>query len=216
MPRDGAKCCWRAAASAAPNTARNSDPALWLGADPREGFPAGAQGATLRRLGAEIEMWLHEHPVNRARSARGELEANALWLWGGGTPAVICAVRAAPAASAWAEDAYVDGLARVRAVEVHSPPEKWPYTSAGLGLPGELLVVAGASAAPRVDSLPHVDRHWIAPALQQWEQGHIHTATLLAGEQAITLPSLNRLGRWWRGLRRPRPWWEMLLTSGRT
>ena len=204
------------AAPAAPNSACNSDPAIWLGADPREGFPAGVQGAELRRLGAEIEMWLHEHPVNRARSARGELEANALWLWGGGAPAVICAVRAAPAVTAWAEDAFVDGLARVRAVELDAPPEKWPCTTAALDLPGELLVVAGTGAAARLNALPDVDRDWIAPALQQWQQGSIRTATLLAGERAITLPALNRLRRGWRGLRRPRPWWEILLKSGRT
>jgi hypothetical protein len=198
-------------ALAAPNSTRNSDPAMWLGADPREGFPAGAQGAELRRLGAEIEMWLHEHPVNQARAARGELAASALWLWGGGTQAVICATRPAPAASAWAEDAYVDGLARVRAVDVQAPPERWPYATAGLDQPGELLVVFGTGAAPHGKSLVQLDLDWIAPALEKWEQGHIGTATLLAGERAITLPALGRWRRWWRGLRTSRPWWEVLL-----
>ncbi len=60
--------------SAASGTVRSHDPAQWLGADPRDGLPAGEGSATLRRLGAELEMWLHEHPVNacssRARPAR--------------------------------------------------------------------------------------------------------------------------------------------------
>ena len=29
----------------------------------------------------EIQMWLHEHPVNQRRQAEGRLPINALWLW---------------------------------------------------------------------------------------------------------------------------------------
>lgn len=29
----------------------------------------------------EIQMWLHEHPVNQRRQAEGKLPVNALWLW---------------------------------------------------------------------------------------------------------------------------------------
>jgi len=194
-----------------PAGARSDDPARWLGADPREGFPAGAQGAPLRRLGAEIEMWLHEHPVNRLRAARGELATNALWLWGGGASAVICALRAAPAAGAWAEDAYLDGLARVRGVEVRVPPERWPPTRTALAQPTERLVVFGADVAGRAESLRGMENGWIAPTLLDWQQGRLDTATLLAGERAITLPRLRRWRRGWRALRRPRPWWEILL-----
>ena len=44
----------------------------------------GSGDPALRRLGAEIEMWLHEHPVNAARTRRGEAPVTGLWLWGGG------------------------------------------------------------------------------------------------------------------------------------
>jgi hypothetical protein len=33
---------------------------------------------------------LHEHPVNQAREARGDLPVNSLWLWGGGRLPVTC------------------------------------------------------------------------------------------------------------------------------
>ncbi len=200
---------------AAPGSLRSSDPAMWLGADPRAGFPAGAQAAELRRLGAEIEMWLHEHPLNRARASRGELPVNALWLWGGGAPAVICAVRTAPAAVAWAEDLYVDGLTRVRASQVMARPERWPGQDASAAPPGQLLVVCGLGAAPDVGSLLALEQDWIAPALAQWQAGRLVSATLLAGERAITLEG-SRWRRLWRRLRRPSPWWEILLNPGRS
>ncbi len=62
------------------------DPAVSIGADLRQGLPRGADAATLRRLGVEIEMWLHEHRINRERQARGELPVSGLWLWGATSP----------------------------------------------------------------------------------------------------------------------------------
>lgn len=200
----------RGAAPDPQGSTSSGDPAKWLGADPRAGFPAGARGAELRRLGAEIEMWLHEHPVNRMRAARGEMAANALWLWGGGSPAVISAVRVAPAAAAWAEDLYVDGLARARGLAAPVPRQQWPEE--GVALPDELLIVCGPGAAPDAQALRDLERDWFAPALARWQRGRIRTATLLAGERAITLGP-SRWERFWRGLRRPRPWWEILLAS---
>jgi hypothetical protein len=60
------------------------DPARVLGASISEALPAAAEAPALRRLSAEIEMWLHEHPVNQRRVKRGRLPITALWFWGGG------------------------------------------------------------------------------------------------------------------------------------
>lgn len=39
-----------------------------------------------RRLANEVQMLLHTHPVNAARTAAGETALNGLWLWGNGEP----------------------------------------------------------------------------------------------------------------------------------
>src|SRR5688572_16936463 len=44
-----------------------ADPARHLGSSITEALPTGRDAPALRRLGAEIEMWLHEHPVNISR-----------------------------------------------------------------------------------------------------------------------------------------------------
>jgi hypothetical protein len=62
--------------------ASGADPAYFAGSDPSPGLPHGEGAATLRRLGAEMEMWLYEHPLNLERQRRGELPVTALWLWG--------------------------------------------------------------------------------------------------------------------------------------
>ncbi|HXF67574.1 MAG TPA: hypothetical protein VNK67_12875 [Burkholderiales bacterium] len=54
------------------------------GAEVEMDLPAGEDGPRWRRLLNEIQMLLHDHPVNQAREARGAPTANGLWLWGGG------------------------------------------------------------------------------------------------------------------------------------
>ncbi len=40
--------------------------------------------AALRRWQSEVQMLLHQHPVNAARESRGLMTVNSLWLWGAG------------------------------------------------------------------------------------------------------------------------------------
>jgi len=60
------------------------DPARILGASITEVLPEASTAPTLRRLVAEMEMWLHDHRVNADRAKHGRLPITALWLWGGG------------------------------------------------------------------------------------------------------------------------------------
>ena len=52
--------------------------------DPGEHLPGGDDTALHRNVLSEIEMALHEHPVNLEREANGLMPINSLWLWGGG------------------------------------------------------------------------------------------------------------------------------------
>lgn len=52
--------------------------------EPDAFLPAGDDANTHRRLSSEIEMTLHDHPVNVERQQEGLQPVNALWVWGGG------------------------------------------------------------------------------------------------------------------------------------
>ncbi len=193
---------------------RSDDPSLWLGADPRDGLPSGTGADPLRRLGAELEMWLHRHPINEARAAGGQLGVNALWLWGGGVPlarggGAAPVPKAESATVAWADELYVDGLARHAGFRVQPLPRRWPPGGSGNEPSGLLLVVPAPGAATGPDSLAAIERDWIAPALGQWRRGDVDELTLLAGRSAVTLRR-PRLRSWWRALSPSRPWWEQL------
>ncbi len=202
-----------------PDSVRSQDPALWLGADPREGLPAGPAAGTLRRLGAEMEMWLHEHPINEARRARGTPAANAVWIWGGGRPALSVSANAVSkpsgAAVAWADDLFVDGLARLEGFAVGPLPPRWPPSTNANRVPeADVLAVCGLGADASETALEGLERDWVAPALEHWRAVQWHSATLLVGARAVTLAR----GPWrslWRRFRRPQPWWETLLQCSR-
>ncbi len=49
-------------------------------------LPTGPERRTWERLGTEIQMALHAHPVNQARQERGSAPANSLYIWGGCEP----------------------------------------------------------------------------------------------------------------------------------
>ncbi len=197
--------------------ARSSDPARWLGSDPAEGMVAGADAGPLRRLGAELEMWLHEHPVNRARSARSLLPVSALWLWGGMAPApAIAPVRSQTAADArattltvYGADLFLAGLcvgAGARSLELALP---WPAAHEVAGAPGDVIVHWQLGPTPDTASLQALEQQLIAPLLSQLRRGDWDSLTLLAGDQAVLL---RRHGwRVWRSLIRSQPWWERLL-----
>lgn len=55
-----------------------------LGEDMSQHLPQGADGRRWRILLNEIQVLLHQHPLNAARRAHGLAPINSLWLWGGG------------------------------------------------------------------------------------------------------------------------------------
>jgi hypothetical protein len=61
-----------------------SAPEQALGEDLSQHLPAGALGKRWRVLLNDIQVLLHQHPLNNARRARGLAPVNSLWLWGGG------------------------------------------------------------------------------------------------------------------------------------
>jgi len=54
------------------------------GRDSRFYLPRGAAALKWHGVMNEIQMLLHGHPISQASEARGALQVNSVWLWGGG------------------------------------------------------------------------------------------------------------------------------------
>ena len=55
-----------------------------LGEDLYQHLPQGIEGRRWRVLLNEVQVLLHQHPLNTARQARGLAPINSVWLWGAG------------------------------------------------------------------------------------------------------------------------------------
>jgi hypothetical protein len=165
------------------------EPALAEGHDIREWLPGGRDGARVRRLMNELQMWLHEHPVN------------AVWLWGFGTAEEV------PAANLpllHADDAWLMGLWRLQGAECGS------LADAGHALQGaaagDMLVAAAAASDDPLASLRDWESLLCEPLAAAVREGRIGEGTVLFGDAPVSITHRSRFAVW----RRPRPLTDFL------
>jgi hypothetical protein len=175
------------------------DPSRVEGRDIRDWLPAGRDGLQVRKLMNELQMLLHEHPVNVRRAERGLLPANALWLWGFGRAQERVGT-ALPALCT--DDAWLRGLWRLHGGSAQ------PLRTAMQALTTEraLLVAAAAIGGDPGDELARWDAELAAPLAAALRAGHIEDAGLLLGDVSYALAHADRFAVW----RRRRPWTELL------
>ncbi len=186
------------------------DPARFLGADLLQAPPTGPQAGVLRRLGAELEMWLHALPLNPARARRGQLAVTSLWLWGGGpAPALALRQRLDSLPQVYADDAYVAGLWHGSGGEARALPASLEAVLAEAAAPSQaatVVVVSTAARSGRDAPMLRLDEQWLQPALAALAARRIDSLQLKLGSHWLLLKPPHRL-RFWR---RARPWWEVL------
>ena len=76
------------------------------GGQPDDWLPGGAEAAAYHALSGEIQMCLHDLPLNATRAAAGQRPINGLWLWGGGTESPVEPQTLPPL---WSDDALLRG-----------------------------------------------------------------------------------------------------------
>ncbi|MEI2415066.1 hypothetical protein V8Z80_02690 [Orrella sp. JC864] len=128
-------------------------------------WPQDAAMRPWRRLLNAVQMAWHEHPVNQAREARGELPVNGLWLYGGARPwplaplhdPVLAQLEAPHRAGDWA--AWLDALAQVEAAlrGQHPPGPDQPLVLSGAGRIVQLTPVHGPAL---LRWLPRRKQNW--------------------------------------------------------
>jgi hypothetical protein len=178
------------------------EPGRCAGAELAGTLPAGS--AALRRVWAEIEMWLHGEALNSERAQRGLPRLTALWLWGAaGSDEPVTVRSLAPEPAAFGREAYLLGLWQLHGLGCAELPadlaELLPRCAArtvlALSLAAELQRSPGATFG---QALARLDECFIAPALQALRRGHLSELTLLANDRALNVPRRALLRRWRR------------------
>jgi hypothetical protein len=160
----------------------------------RELMPRGPDGARVRSLMNEIQMLLHDHPVNLERAARGRPAINSLWLWGFGQ---LREGKAMELPALYTDDSWLSGIWRLHGAVCRSLEEfaAWDPATAD-----EVLVAWSRSPRGIADeALANADRRCFAPSLAALRSGAVRAVDVLTGERAFTVDSRARLRFWRRG-----------------
>jgi hypothetical protein len=163
----------------------------------------------LRRLASEIELWLHEHPLNLQRAQRGAASVSALWLWGGESlPTPASGSLALPGfARVFGTDPFVAGYATLLRVPAGGPPADFASLPSAKTDDSVLVQLSarqiGSDTATGLDA---IDALWLAPALAAIRRGALRRLRLLVLDSSVELTR----ARSWRLWQRRAPWWETL------
>jgi hypothetical protein len=174
------------------------------GQDVNANLPAGPDAAHWHSTLNEVQMLLHEHPVNEAR----EVPLNSLWFWGAGR---LPAEAAGPWQSVTADEPVALGLAKLAAMRHRALPagagewlERLPETGRQLVLFDQLAAASALrDAEAHAARLGALEADWFAPLLAALRSGRVGMVTVHLPEAGLSIETVRGdLRRFWR---RPRP-----------
>ena len=164
-------------------------------------LPQGGDAMRFRTQLNELQMLLHEHPVNQAREARGDLPVNSLWLWGGGH---LPAIRT-HSMPIYARDAEAQMLGGFCGARVHALPTQldaqWLETDGVILLDGLTRSGQVGDACGWREALRDLERDWFVPLLGRLRTLGPHDLRLLdpVNGKALRLQARDA----WKFWRRP-------------
>ncbi len=164
-------------------------------------LPEGEDARLWQRTLNEVQIVLHNHPLNQAREAAGQRPVNSLWFWGAGR--LDGAVRA-PLPAVQGQDPITVGLARTAAVAVRAP-------DVDAALRQDTLVILDDLLRPSLQldldgwrrALVRLEHDWFAPLATALRSGKVHTLTLTAPGDRATLQLRAGAHDHWRFWRKP-------------
>lgn len=167
-----------------------------------EFLPIGADSVYWHGVCNEIQMVLHNHPVNEAREAAGYPPLNSVWLWGGGRLPTI-AVK--PFAQVWTNECLAKGLALASGAAISSLPQNAPAWLSQFDVPGVHLVVLdslrfAAQYGDRerwMENMEKLEERWFAPLLSALQRGELEELTISSGSRSFAIARRD-LWKLWR------------------
>lgn len=145
-------------------------------------LPSGTDSIFWNNISNEIQMLLHEHPINKSRSARDELTINSVWLWGGGImPKSINSIYH----KIWSNNLLSHALALASDTKHEELPldlKKWQTTAPS----GNHLIVLDTlwrktqynNAYGWREDFKNLEENWFSPLYVALQKGKINKLTL--------------------------------------
>jgi hypothetical protein len=172
-----------------------TEPAAAVGRNLRAWLPSGRDAVRVRSLVNELQMLLHEHPVNVRRAAAGRATVNSVWLWGAGVAGVA---RGTTVDVLLTDDDWLAGLWRLHGGRVRPPGG----LARSLGEEDANLRVAiapPASGRTAAEDLREIERVVLEPARAALAAGRTGRISLHTGREVLEVGAGARWAVWRRG-----------------
>lgn len=166
-------------------------------------LPRGKEGVIWSNRINEIQMFLYEHPLNRARETRGELPLNSIWIWGGG---IRPSEAHASYTGTWSNHMLVHALAEMGKIMHHDLPENAGELLRHSKNSGEQLIILDSlqkyacyrDAYNWRNELIKMERDWFSPLLQALKKKQIQRLKLTTVNESSTRDFVLTPGRLWK------------------
>lgn len=173
-------------------------------------LPVGGEHITWHNIFNEAQMVLHEHPLNHAREARGELAINSIWLWGGG---ILPDSIESDYTQVWSDETLSRALAEISRSSRHEKLPSRMEACLQSSDEGDCLVVLDNLLVPSKykngiswqKNLVALEENWFVPLYEAIKSGRVQQLTITTIHHDVllnfTLTSAD-LWKFWR-LKRP-------------
>ena len=173
-----------------------------IGKSIKNHLPYGPKEMAWHAWLTELQMLLHNSPVNQQRENRGEHPVNSLWFWGGGQCPKIPKV---DWAQLWSDDPTALGLANLAGVPRTGAPvngEAWLHEAI---TPGRHLVVLeewrdifAEHSFHQRNEMQEMNQRWFSPLLKALKSGQLESLTLYPLNGQSFYLSAARARHWWK------------------
>jgi hypothetical protein len=160
-------------------------------------MPQGSDAGVLRRLMTEIQMLLHDHPVNEVRARRNLPAINAGWLWGTGPASARTVTQMLP--PAFADDLYLRGIYSLHGQSCAPVPANCEALLADLARVQRAVAVAAVADSSALES------KWLQPLAAALATRRLTQLDLVLDDWHLQV-GRAALRRFWRKPRPPVEW----------
>ncbi|MDC8445077.1 MAG: phosphoglycerate mutase [Nitrosomonas sp.] len=145
-------------------------------------MPTGKDGITWHKITNEIQMLLHDHPLNQERAARDQLAINSLWFWGGG---FMPQSAFSPYTAVWSNDHFAQALTLLCDINHRKLPdtaESWLQQQTNSNTENQLIVLDNLLNSEKYndayqwrENLKKLEQDWFFPLYAALKNNRINS-----------------------------------------
>ncbi|MDY6992953.1 MAG: hypothetical protein SVR94_10185 [Pseudomonadota bacterium] len=168
-----------------------------LGRDIHAYMPSGDDKMAWRQRLNEIQMLLHQLPLNSERQQQAQLPINSVWFWGLGH---LPSPPARRWAHVWSDNPLACGLAELTQTPVATVPHHGREWLTQLTAGEHLLTLEAALTTPQNwnEWLITLDNQWLNPLFEALKRRQIDMLALYPCYEKVFVMTPERLRHWWR------------------